>query len=71
MQEGSQNKIGAATYHDISVYWKAPWNAKITLGVNNAFDKTPPTSYVTYANTFDPSYDINGRFIYMQYNQKF
>ena len=71
VQEGSQNKIGAATYHDISVYWKAPWNAKITLGVNNAFDKTPPTSYVTYANTFDPSYDINGRFIYMQYNQKF
>ena len=71
VQEGSQNKIGAATYHDISVYWKAPWNAKITLGVNNAFDKTPPTSYVTFANTFDPSYDINGRFIYMQYNQKF
>ncbi|NCT71826.1 MAG: TonB-dependent receptor [Xanthomonadaceae bacterium] len=71
VQEGSLNKIGAATYHDMSVYWKAPWNAKITLGVNNVFDKTPPTSYVTFANTFDPSYDINGRFIYMQYNQKF
>ena len=71
VQPGSQNKIGAATYHDMSVYWKAPWNAKITLGVNNVFDKTPPTSYVTFANTFDPSYDINGRFIYMQYNQKF
>ena len=23
-------------------YWNAPWNAKITLGVNNVFDKNPP-----------------------------
>ncbi|MBA3930060.1 iron complex outermembrane receptor protein [Pseudoxanthomonas japonensis] len=71
VQPGSKNKIGGTTYHDISAYWKAPWNAKITLGVNNAFDKTPPTSYSTFANSFDPSYRINGRFFYMQYNQKF
>ena len=64
-------QVGGYATNDLQFTWNAPWNAKITLGVNNAFDKTPPTSYVTDANTFDPSYDINGRFIYMQYNQKF
>lgn len=67
----SFNKIGAATYHDVSLYWNAPWNAKITLGANNVFDKTPPVSYTTFANSFDPAYDIDGRFLYMQYTQKF
>lgn len=71
VQAGSQNKIGGTTYHDVSVFWKAPWNGKITLGVNNIFAKDPPISYTTFANSFDPSYEIPGRFVYMQYNQKF
>ena len=71
VQEGSQNKIGAVTYHDASVYFKAPWNAKITLGVNNLFDKKPPVSFTTFANSFDPQYEVGGQFIYMSYNQKF
>lgn len=65
------NHIGAVTYHDVSVYWKAPWNAKVTLGVNNAFDKNPPRAFNAFANTFDPQYEVPGRFFYMQYNQKF
>jgi iron complex outermembrane receptor protein len=71
VQDGSQNKMGGTTYHDLSVFWKAPWNGKITLGVNNVFAKDPPTSFTTFANSFDPSYEIPGRFVYMQYNQKF
>jgi iron complex outermembrane receptor protein len=67
----AQNRLGGATYHDATVYWKAPWNAKITLGVNNITDKTPPVSYSTFANSFDPQYDVPGRFMYLQYNQKF
>jgi iron complex outermembrane receptor protein len=70
-QAGSQNKMGGTTYHDLSVFWKAPWNGKITLGVNNVFAKDPPVSFTTFANSFDPSYEIPGRFVYMQYNQKF
>ena len=38
----NEHHIGAATYHDVSAYWNAPWNAKITVGVNNVFDKNPP-----------------------------
>ena len=71
VQTGSTNKIGGVTYHDVSVYWKAPWNAKVTLGVNNVFDKQPPRMYNAFANTFDPQYEIPGQFVYLQYNQKF
>jgi iron complex outermembrane recepter protein len=28
-------------------------------------------SYSTFANSFDPQYDVPGRFMYLQYNQKF
>ncbi len=66
-----QRKISSVTYTDLSGYWQAPWNARITIGVNNAFDRDPPKAYTTFANTFDPQYEIPGRFFYMRYNQKF
>ena len=56
---------------DVSVYWKAPWNARVTLGVNNVFAKDPPLAFTTFANSFDPQYDVPGRFLYLSYNQKF
>ena len=71
VQEGSQNKIGGTTYHDLSAYWKAPWNATLTVGVNNAFDKNPPIAFTAFANSFDPQYDLQGRFFYLSYSQKF
>ena len=67
----AQNHIGATTYHDVSAYWNAPWNAKITLGINNIGDKDPPRSVQAFANSFDPQYEVPGRFYYMRYTQKF
>ena len=67
----AENHIGATTYHDVSAYWNAPWNAKITLGVNNVFDKDPPVALNAFANSFDPQYEVPGRFYYMRYAQKF
>ncbi|MEP6634514.1 MAG: TonB-dependent receptor, partial [Luteimonas sp.] len=49
-----ENHIPAVIYNDIALYWKAPWNAKITLGVNNAFDKDPPVMISALNNSFDP-----------------
>ncbi|BDU17751.1 TonB-dependent receptor domain-containing protein [Lysobacter auxotrophicus] len=66
-----QHHIGATTYHDVSVYWNAPWNAKIAIGVNNLFDKNPPIVLNAFANTFDPQYELPGQFIYFRYSQKF
>ena len=71
IQPGGENSIGGSTYHDASFYWKAPWDAKVTLGINNLFDKDPPVSFTTFANSFDPQYEVPGRFFYVQYNQKF
>ncbi|UHQ24319.1 TonB-dependent receptor [Lysobacter sp. 5GHs7-4] len=67
----AENKIGATTYHDASVYWNTPWNAKVTLGINNIFDKNPPFSAQAFANSFDPAYEVPGRFYYLRYTQKF
>ncbi|AXK71351.1 TonB-dependent receptor [Lysobacter sp. TY2-98] len=71
VQPGSENSIGGTTYTDVSAYWKAPWNAKVTLGVNNVFAKDPPTAFTAFANSFDPQYEVPGRFFYLSYNQKF
>ncbi|KRD30223.1 TonB-dependent receptor [Lysobacter sp. Root916] len=67
----AENKIGATTYHDASVYWNTPWNSKVTIGVNNVFDKNPPFSAQAFANSFDSAYEVPGRFIYFRYTQKF
>ncbi|GMU43158.1 MAG: TonB-dependent receptor [Xanthomonadales bacterium] len=65
------NKLGGTTYHDISGYWNAPWDARITVGINNVGEKDPPVSFTTFANSFDPQYEVPGRFYYMQYTQRF
>ena len=66
-----QNHIGARVYNDASVYWNAPWNARITVGVNNILDQDPPTFVNAFANSFDPQYEIPGRMYYFRYSQKF
>ncbi|MEO8365482.1 MAG: TonB-dependent receptor [Pseudoxanthomonas sp.] len=66
-----QNRLSATIYNDLSFYVKMPWNARVTLGVNNAFGEDPPRSAISFANSFDPAYEIPGRFYYMQYTQKF
>jgi iron complex outermembrane receptor protein len=66
-----ENTIDDVWYFDLQGTWDAPWNGRVTAGVRNLFDEDPPVSYSTFANSFDPSYDIPGRFWYMQYSQKF
>ena len=66
-----ENYIPSVTYNDISAYVNVPWNAKVTVGVNNIFDRDPPRSASVAANSFDPQYEIPGRFLYMRYTQRF
>ncbi len=66
-----ENRIPSAVYNDVSAYVNVPWNAKVTVGVNNVFDRDPPRSASTFANSFDPQYEVPGRFFYMRYTQKF
>lgn len=68
----ARNRVGAVTYVDLQMGWRAPWHGTFTLGVRNAFDRDPPLAY-SYAglNSFIPDYDIPGRFFYASYRQKF
>jgi iron complex outermembrane receptor protein len=63
--------IGGTTYTDLSAYWKTPWKGTLYAGINNAFAKNPPFIYSTFANSFDPQYEIPGRFFWVRYSQTF
>ena len=65
------NHFDNTWYFDAQVSWDSPWNARITGGIRNLFDEDPPVSFSNFANSFDPNYDVPGRFWYVQYNQKF
>ncbi len=66
------NNMGSVTYHDFQVGWNTPWNAHIAGGVRNAFDKQPPPSFNSFANSTLQGYDIaDGRLWYVSYSQKF
>ncbi|WP_447595192.1 TonB-dependent receptor plug domain-containing protein [Stenotrophomonas rhizophila] len=66
------NQRGATTFHDVQVSWNAPWNATIGIGARNVFNHYGPQMYSTPKSQFAyyGGYDI-GRFVYMQYKQKF
>ncbi len=66
-----RNRMGATLYNDIQLRWNAPWNATVAIGSNNVFDRAPPLSLTTAYNLFDPQYDLPGRFVYLQYRQRF
>jgi iron complex outermembrane receptor protein len=67
-----RHTVGANTFHDVQVRWKAPWDAVIAVGANNVFDHVGPVMYtqpsanVSYYGGFDI-----GRFVYAKYTQNF
>ncbi|QGW66309.1 TonB-dependent receptor [Lysobacter soli] len=66
-----RNHLGATTYHDMQVRYNTPWNATVSVGANNVFDKEPPLSLRAPYNQFDPQYDLPGTYYYVQYRQRF
>ena len=66
-----QNKLAATTYHDLQLRYTVPWNGTISVGLNNVFAKEPPVATQAFANSFDYQYDTPGRYMYMEYRQRF
>ena len=66
------NKTGSVTFHDLQVSYAAPWNASISVGANNVFNKVGPLFFSQQNSNFAyyGGWDI-GRFVYLKYNQKF
>ena len=70
------NRLGALTFHDISIRYKLPWKGQIQVGARNVFDKVGPITYSANAAggnsqfVYNPQYDL-GRVVFVQYQQKF
>ena len=71
-QSRAVHKRGSVTFNDIELRWTAPWDATISVGANNVFDREGPQFYSQpSANvSYHGQYDI-GRFLYMKYLQRF
>ncbi|MGH8032325.1 MAG: TonB-dependent receptor domain-containing protein [Luteimonas sp.] len=67
-----RNRTGSNTFNDVQVRIQTPWDATVSLGANNVFDRlgqvlyTMPSANVSYYGGFDI-----GRFVYMKYTQRF
>lgn len=66
---------GATTYHNLQVGYRIePINARVELGVDNAFDKQPPVLFqnnVTNGNTDPVTFDTVGRYYWARFSVKF
>ncbi len=67
--------LGGTTYHDAQVSWRTDaWmkGLKITVGMNNVFDKNPPICLSCTLNGYDPgTYDLPGRYSYAKLSLDF
>jgi len=70
--------IGSYSYFDLGVSYNAPWNARLSLSVNNVLDRKPPmvgnniaaTRYNS-GNSFPQWYDNIGRYVNLGVTFKF
>jgi iron complex outermembrane recepter protein len=65
-------RLPSYVINDIQVNYKAPWNATITLGVNNVANKEPVYDRSTGGTSYNANlYDPWGRIPYVRYTQRF
>ena len=69
---GRFNRLPAQVWSDISVGYKFAWDGRLTVGVNNVFDKKPRVNYSAAASATPVDADVPlDRFIWVRYNQNF
>lgn len=69
----SQGRIAAYQTTDFSVTYQAPWDARISIGARNVFDRAPTINRYAYGNLGYATAlsDINGRVLLLSYTQAF
>ncbi|MGH3558221.1 MAG: TonB-dependent receptor, partial [Mycobacterium sp.] len=68
------NHLGATVYNDARLAWTLPVKTPLTIagGVNNIAGRSPPVCLSCTLNGYDAStYDLPGRFYYVEANVKF
>ena len=70
---GYPQRLPSWTTNDLQATWSAPWNGKLTIGVNNVSNKEPPLDpFAPTGRPFDFNlYDAYGRVPYVRYTQNF
>ncbi|HKP04363.1 MAG TPA: TonB-dependent receptor [Chthoniobacterales bacterium] len=68
-----ESKSVTPTAADTSSIWqRLLWGTRLTVGVNNAFDRNPPTVLAAFNDNYDTSlYSIRNRYYYVALTKKF
>ncbi len=71
-QISRRRHVGSNTFHDLQFRYKTPWDARVSLGVNNVFKKEGPVmySFPSSGSAYYGGFD-QGRFLYARYTQTF
>jgi iron complex outermembrane receptor protein len=70
----SMNRLAPVVWHDTQVMYHTPFDVDLTLGINNVFDKKPPSETQPIQDlAFDPTQyaALMGRFFYARVDYKF
>jgi iron complex outermembrane receptor protein len=72
-KDAKESKNVMQTAADTSSIWQRMlWGTKLTVGVNNAFDRNPPTVLAAFNDNYDTSlYSIRNRYYYVAFSKKF
>ena len=72
LKNGS-NFMTAGSDASSSTSWQRMlWGTRLTVGVNNAFDRNPPTVLGAFNDNYDTSlYSIRNRYYYVAFNKRF
>jgi outer membrane receptor protein involved in Fe transport len=72
-KDAKDSKSVAQTAAESSTIWQRMlWNTKLTVGVNNVFDRYPPTVLGAFNDNYDTSlYNIRNRYWYVSMSKKF
>jgi iron complex outermembrane receptor protein len=71
-KDGKNVMTTSADGSSSSIWQRMLWDTKLTVGVNNAFDRNPPTVLGAFNDNYDTSlYSIRNRYYYVSINKKF
>ncbi len=71
-KDAKDTKSMVAGADNSSIWQRLLWNTRVTVGVNNAFDRFPPTVLGAFNDNYDTSvYSIRNRYWYVSLNKKF
>ena len=71
--KGDKTSVTTQVDASTSTIWQRMlWGTTLTVGVNNAFDRNPPTALAAFNDNYDTSlYSIRNRYYYISFSKKF